>query len=166
MLLPAFPVCLFLLPLLPIDAVIHMDFRFDVTHQRQQLGEDHLTVLLEVLLDYAHLFLGLFLNFSGAAAMRSKCLQTAKERESSHASSLTKKTLCLALYFVILDCLSASQPLIFAEGRTALKKRYCWILCSDFPLNLPKFVFHPQLMPFILFYLLSISLEHELLKNA
>lgn len=49
-----------------------MDLGFDVTHQRQQLGHHHLPVLLEVLLDYAHLFLSLLLNFSGAAAMGAK----------------------------------------------------------------------------------------------
>lgn len=92
-----------------------MDFRFDVTHQRQELVEDHLTVLLEVLLDYTHLLLGLFLDFSGTAAMRSKCLQTAKGRESSCASCLTRKTLT---GFVLPWCMSA----ISAEGRIVLEE--------------------------------------------
>lgn len=74
----------------------------------------------------------------------------------------------LSSLFCSPDCLSgAPQPFIFADRRSALKKqqpkKYCWMLCTRFPLNLSKFVFYTQPMPFVLFYSLSVSLEHELL---
>lgn len=128
MLLPALLVPSSLLTALPVDAVIDVDFRFDVTHQRQQLGEDQLTVLLEVLLDYTHLFLGLLLDFGSTAAMRSKCLQTAKGRESLRA----KKALTGSIFWCsgLPCCISAMS----AEEITVLEEVGA---CLDCPLRFP-----------------------------
>lgn len=112
-----FPVCLFLLPRLPIDAVIHMDFRFDVTHKRQELGEDHLPVLLEVLLDDTHLLLGLFLNFSGAAAMRSKC-RCFLGLELFLPLQAVLLNLCLGFFFGLL------QPSILSMQQASASERF------------------------------------------